>query len=738
MYILIFASSFIFYILHMAPSVTVGDAGEFITASAVLGIAHAPGYPLFSLLGKIAVLLVPWGSVAFRVNILSAAAGAAAVAMVYGLIKDNLPPYGRRGDVPTATAAAALFAVSIAVARSAAQTEVFTLNALFVAAMARAILAFIRRYSTCIEPLRAKAFGLLYLAALIFGLAAANHQTAVLLLPATAWLLYPLRREVVKRFAAVAAFALLGFSVNFYLPIRAAAGPPLNVGNPSSPHNFIRVLRRADYGTLKLTAGDKPGYSAEIVAKQAARAVAGVSREFTSAGAVLIAIGAWAVAAGKIAGLSTMTGGFWLIFYLFSVPFFIFMGNLPFNPESEGILERFYVMGNIPLVFLLACGAVTLRNKITQTINREKKLSDVAGAAAVNASSAALYVAAAGLFILAVSNAAARRKEFDWRLNFLAHDYGRNVLKSVATGGVLFMDGGDDTFYTTAYFVNAEKIRGDVSLFDRGGVVFKPPYGDDFRRLSREDKDIRRRFTESGIARTRPVFFSTFNKDVMGAGGVHQTGILYRASDGTPPAVKRSLDGRRETFFAFYSLRNIFDDFGDHRSRALQPIYAFMEATAAADSSESLSGGDKKRASVKAAGILDYSLKRWPDISWLAVNSAIESEQIAYKLFIDGDIDGARRIYEMTVRHNPENYSAWTNLGVVFERMGADGKALECYERAYRANPRHSAAYYNSAVIYWKRGEWKRVAEFFGKVTEIEPANERARGYLEDARKNMR
>ncbi len=47
-------------------------------------------------------------------------------------------------------------------------------------------------------------------------------------------------------------FFWLGLSVFLYLPIRAAQHPLLNWGDPSHWRNFWRVVTRADYGGLKL------------------------------------------------------------------------------------------------------------------------------------------------------------------------------------------------------------------------------------------------------------------------------------------------------------------------------------------------------------------------------------------------------------------------------------------------------------------------------------------------------
>ncbi len=59
-------------------TVSFWDAGEFITTSYRLGVPHQPSTPLYVLIGRLASL-VPIGSVAFRVNLLSAVAAAGAV-----------------------------------------------------------------------------------------------------------------------------------------------------------------------------------------------------------------------------------------------------------------------------------------------------------------------------------------------------------------------------------------------------------------------------------------------------------------------------------------------------------------------------------------------------------------------------------------------------------------------------------------------------------------------------------
>ena len=78
-----FVFCFLLYLATLAPTVTFEDSGELITAAYGLGVAHPPGYPIFCIVGK-AFSMLPVGSVAWRLNLMSAfftAASAGVLAM---------------------------------------------------------------------------------------------------------------------------------------------------------------------------------------------------------------------------------------------------------------------------------------------------------------------------------------------------------------------------------------------------------------------------------------------------------------------------------------------------------------------------------------------------------------------------------------------------------------------------------------------------------------------------------
>ena len=80
---LIFACSFFVYAHTLCPTVYFGDSGELASAAYTLGIAHSPGYPLYCLLGRAAIGLLPGDSPAVRLNLLSALLASLALAFLY-------------------------------------------------------------------------------------------------------------------------------------------------------------------------------------------------------------------------------------------------------------------------------------------------------------------------------------------------------------------------------------------------------------------------------------------------------------------------------------------------------------------------------------------------------------------------------------------------------------------------------------------------------------------------------
>ena len=81
--------SFLVYLATLAPTITWRndgmDGGDLISAAYTLGIPHPTGYPTYVLLARLFSFL-PWGDVAYRVNLMSAVFASLTVLLVYAIV----------------------------------------------------------------------------------------------------------------------------------------------------------------------------------------------------------------------------------------------------------------------------------------------------------------------------------------------------------------------------------------------------------------------------------------------------------------------------------------------------------------------------------------------------------------------------------------------------------------------------------------------------------------------------
>ncbi|MBP1684439.1 MAG: hypothetical protein H6Q33_582 [Deltaproteobacteria bacterium] len=203
--------AFLVYWRTMAPTVYGVDSAELTTGAYVLGIVHAPGSPVFLLLGH-AFAWLPFGDVGYRLNLLSACAAAVAVAFTYAVVARLT------GQRLLSLAGAWFLAFSYYFWVTAIAAELYALHACFVIGLIWLAL----RWREQQRPSQ------LCLFALFYGLGLGNHLSLSLLAPGFAWLIASGRARLWRRpelLAAAAACGLTGAAVYLYLPLRSAAAP---------------------------------------------------------------------------------------------------------------------------------------------------------------------------------------------------------------------------------------------------------------------------------------------------------------------------------------------------------------------------------------------------------------------------------------------------------------------------------------------------------------------------------
>jgi len=232
------------YALTLSPTVAwvnLGeDSGDLLAASATLGIAHPTGYPLFVLIGRLASFL-PLGSIAFRINLVAALAGAASVFFLARLVLEIGP---RVGSGPGAALAAAGTALIYGFSRGAwsqsVLAEVYTLNVAFLGAILWSLARAERR-----GELR-----YLLLAGYLFGLGLTNHLLLLAAGPAILWVAARWafsRRIGLPGIVLLPVLCILGLTVDLYLPVRAALIPEFSWGAPATGAQLAWLLSGAQY-----------------------------------------------------------------------------------------------------------------------------------------------------------------------------------------------------------------------------------------------------------------------------------------------------------------------------------------------------------------------------------------------------------------------------------------------------------------------------------------------------------
>lgn len=441
---------FALYMATLAPSVTFFDSGEFLTATASLGSAHSPGYPLFIMYTKLFTWL-PLGNQAFRVNVATAFSSSLACLGVYFLVLhllagERLANSERFSDFAAkmaGLAAACAFAATPRLWLQSNHDKPYPLLAFIAAIIFYLLLKWREHYANGSER---PAY--VYVCTFLAGMAMGAHQTVVLLLPAWALLIILADWKMITRIRELilaTAFALLGFSVNLYLPLRATQNPLLNWGDPKTLTQFLWHFLRKGYP-------DEPhGRDAALLWAQIK--AFNVPHEFTWLG-LLLAV--WALAClwkrQRHLVLSILTAI--AVFLLVIVGYFNTLADLIF------LTEEFFTPLYLLTAVLIGVGLFHLLAFAVKNARLPERLG-----LTVNLLVAVMF------FSLPVALCAANFYENDQHNNYIAYDYATNSLRSLPQNAVMFT-WGDSGAFPLWYLQGVERMREDVDLPHTPHLVF--------------------------------------------------------------------------------------------------------------------------------------------------------------------------------------------------------------------------------------------------------------------------
>uniref|UniRef100_A0A8C4U5U7 Transmembrane protein 260 n=1 Tax=Falco tinnunculus TaxID=100819 RepID=A0A8C4U5U7_FALTI len=406
------------YTVTLPPALPGGDAGELITAAYELGVAHPPGYPLFTLLAKVATGLLPIGSPAYRVNLLCGLLGAAAASLLFYTV------FRLSGSYAGGILAAGVFSFSRLTWQWSIAAEVFSLNNLFVGLL-MALTAHFEEASTAKERSKISKFG-----AFCCGLSLCNQHTIVLYVACIVpWVLSRLFRKTELSLGHLLKLGLC-FLAGLLPYLYLLASSYLNRarwtwGDQTTFQGFLTHFLREEYGTFNLAKSETGSSMREMLLPKMQK--------------------------------SSVTWLFGGMFCLYSL-FFAWRANLDITkPLFLGVVERFWLQSSAVVAVLAGLGLATLTS---------------VGSAMLEGSRVLLWLEWSSALALVVSQVWANYSACDQSNNYVVDKFARNLLSSMPMGAVILLRG-DLPGNGLRYVHYCEGMRPDVTLVDQEMMTYE-------------------------------------------------------------------------------------------------------------------------------------------------------------------------------------------------------------------------------------------------------------------------
>lgn len=427
------AALFALYALTAPRTVALEDDGLFVLSSYFFGIEHPPGYPLFTLLGKLFTRL-PFGSVAYRVHLASALFGALSCGVAWlcarALIEGRLPAY----------LAAFGLGLSPVFWSQSIIAEVYTLNTFFFLVLVYLGLR------VCPPGLETGAAGgnsrILPWMALVFGLSLSNHWPLMLLAaPAFAVLLWPKRIEILRRLPLLVFLAVLGLAPYAWMVVLSWAGLAISYYGPlESFADLWYVVSRAGYAEVDVSLGAT--WLDRLKFFQFMAAQLGV--QFAVLGTALAAAGCVV----QRRALGTRISAFLAVAFVMPTVVLLLLLGFEYDAISKHVFHVFPLPAYAVAALWLGLGFAWLTQRV-----KLRPAHALGGGVAVLA------------LIGAVASRSNLRADHDW-----AARYAQAVIRTLPQDAILFV-GGDLDIGSIGYFHMVENWRPDITLYQSGGMV---------------------------------------------------------------------------------------------------------------------------------------------------------------------------------------------------------------------------------------------------------------------------
>jgi tetratricopeptide (TPR) repeat protein len=658
----LFLVGFGFYGHALSPAFHPDDSAETITAGVTLSVQHPPGYPLHSLLGRLAFRLGP-GPAAFNINALAAFCAALALvlaALILRRLAREFAPWAASESQVLGLSLAGALAIGatqqLAFQATIAKGGIYTLNLALSFGVLLALLN--ARDAMLCEPEGAapspRAWQSLGLAALCFGLGLADHWTSIVFLGPCALILLaePVYRRHVSglgslRWLPVLGAVILGLAIYAFLPLRTRLGAPLIWGPASSLSEMLWILTRSQYAGVE--AGKTVAQFLVLLHYIAAK----VLEDWTWLGLLALA-GGWALLLRRSP---------WLALGLLSLPLGLACAVAwKANPPSDS----YFIMDPylIPLHAGLGLGLAGWAIKPWARPWLGK-----------------------GLLVLAVGLGVWHHAMVDHHDDYLGYDYINNLLLSTPKDAILFCEGDSNSAGPLLpHYV--EGRRKDLSLV--ATVLLDYPWYQ--QRLGELDPHLKLPPQPQGSPSSdmawmaqhngdRPlVWTNTYTKGWVDEAHLLHRGLVLRRQSQARPFSAALL--QREQVWPAYATRGALEP----APRTMDPISVrlvrdnYIEAQARlAQAFSDAKAWDLARAEYQWLG---RARAHWAP-PWLQAGNAA---------WYAKDVAGANADWQRASQEEPDSAEAWSNLGLVAFQLKRYDEAAQLARKALGLDPKQANA----------------------------------------------
>ncbi len=405
-----------FYIFFQSQSIFGGDGGDLVSAICTGGIPHPPGYPLYTLVGRLLFNGIKIFTPAWRVSLLSSIPAAGTLIIIFLII------FKFTKSVLSGLVGVSALAFSYLFWLYASVPEVFSLNNFFFVLLLYLTILLLENISD----------KRVYAWFLIAGLSASHHHFSLWFYPVLGLFVYFYNRKywhkkiwlkIIKCFF----FFSLGLIPYLYVPLAARTYPLVSWDNAVNLENFFHLITRQGYGSFVSTPGAlQTGFMSRF--PLLINGITLIPHFFGEPWTLFI-----------IAGFIYLFKNQKKSFYLFSALLaaellFLFYTGFPLRENdlfTQGTYSRFLMPEIIMSGILLGVGVFWISKRLI-SISKLKVLK---------------LLIMISFFIIPLSLFARNMpKIYALRSDFTAENLGRDLLSTVPPGGILVLTGDTPAF----------------------------------------------------------------------------------------------------------------------------------------------------------------------------------------------------------------------------------------------------------------------------------------------------